>query len=368
MRPIQLWLPMFSGGAARPARQGDIQRLHETWDRHDIMWTKPRWGRTRNWIRDQAQNCCISGEELECFRVIHVGANAAVHGPAAALFEPLPISRLLDEWLDSKVEALQSYGDRAFEIDVPVVHPDGVTYRPEKIEAKAGGRFPIRRSDGIEQTATAQWPADDLGPRTISPQSEALRMSEGETTGSLNLRLRWQGPLRDMMPAFPSEDDLFARDQMRYRFDQAQEGRAQALLSARTDSRNWLVDGQSTVELAWLRPIMVSEGDLGALYAVNNRFDTEFGDLADALRDNRIRRELSKPMGVRRALGIPGLAWALALDRLEQERPERHCKRCGSPIGVRANKEFCGPKDSLSCYRARLKANKQRGRSQRRQT
>ena len=160
MKPIQLWLPLLNGGAARPTRQRDIQRLHEVWDGHVVFWTQPGWNGLRVWQEDRAKVGCISGEELECFRIIHVGSGGGIQGPAAAGFDEIPIDRFLDTWLACEVDAVPSNPGSSVEIKMPAKVPGGVSYRrdtfapaPAKPKSSEGS---LRRA-GRETKAPRRW-------------------------------------------------------------------------------------------------------------------------------------------------------------------------------------------------------------------
>ncbi|NDR57914.1 hypothetical protein [Aliiruegeria sabulilitoris] len=362
MKPIQLWLPMIMGGAGRPTRQRDIQRLHAVWDGHDVLWTKPSWSGPEAWAQDRMKVGCISGEEIECFRILHIGDGGGIVGPAAAGFGDLKIDGLLDAWLGSEVQAVPSTAGTPFEISVPTVVEGGVTYLRETFASETGGHHPFRVLEQDENTAAAQWPPGDHDPRPISPQSEALAREPSDTDGTVALCLRWAGLLTSVMPSYTSEDDLFAQAQMRSIRDLARNDVEQARHSAEVAARNWVVDGQSSVNAAWLKPIIAAEGEDGALVAIYSRFDLDCGCLAEAYENPRLRRELRKPMGVRRVLGVPGLAWALMLDRLSEGQAERLCERCGQPISGRTNKRFCGETDNPDCFKARRSGDRRRSR------
>lgn len=167
------------------------------------------------------------------------------------------------------------------------------------------------------------------------------------------------------MPLLPAEDDIFARDQMRSLRDLAIHDIEAARRSAEVASRDWVVDGTSTINRAWLQPIIAAEGEPGALFAIQSRFDVYYESLVEAYLDSQLRKELQKPTGVTRVVGIPGLVWALMLDRLSESQPERLCKNCGRLIKGRANKQFCGPKDNLQCFQSRKRGDRRRARKNR---
>lgn len=362
MKPIQLWLPLISGGAARPARQRDIQRLHAEWDGHDVLWTQPGWCGPKVWVENGAKVGCISGEELECFRIIHVGGKGGTFGPAAAEFEKIGTDKFLDAWLKSEVDAVPSNPGSELAIKTPTNVEGGVSYRSQIIETGPKGHYPIKKLNDPERTALAQWPPDKHDPMPVSPQSESSERYPVQSNSGLVMRIKWKEPFSSLMPMLPSEDDLFARVQMKEIIELARSNKEQARKMAEVAARDCLVEGQSTVNLAWLKPIIAAEDDYSAAIAVQSRFDVEHMTLAEVYKDPTMRQKLRKRMGVRRALGIPGLAWALLQDRLNAGQKELLCELCGSPIKGQINKKFCSQSDSLSCYRARKRRDRKRAR------
>ena len=101
---------------------------------------------------------------------------------------------------------------------------------------------------------------------------------------------------------------------------------------------------------------------MGALIAIASRFGVEANSLEDAYANASLRKQLDQHMPVRRAWGVPGLMWALLLDRLNASQPFRHCKRCGRLISGKADKRFCAEQDNSECYRARKREDKRRSR------
>ena len=180
--------------------------------------------------------------------------------------------------------------------------------------------------------------------------------------GTLPVRFTWAAPFADLKPLIVTMDDVYARDRMRWIAEMSTANEAGARAQAMTEGRDWLSEGRSTVERAWLQPIISEEGEMGALIAIDSRFGVEANSLEDAYANVSLRKQLDQHMPVRRAWGLPGLMWALLLDRLQASQPFRHCKRCGRLISGKANKRFCAEQDNSECYRARKREDKRRSR------
>lgn len=113
---------------------------------------------------------------------------------------------------------------------------------------------------------------------------------------------------------------------------------------------------------AWWEPIIAEEGEMGALIAIASRFGIEANSLEGALSNASLREKLDHAMPVQRAWGIPGLMWALLLDRLKASQSFQFCERCGQLISGKADKRFCSEEDNAECYRARKRDDKRRSR------
>jgi hypothetical protein len=96
------------------------------------------------------------------------------------------------------------------------------------------------------------------------------------------------------------------------------------------------------------------------------------------LKDPKLRKELSRDpwrtdllfplVPVRRCWGVPGLLWALLIDRLEQGRGFETCRYCGWLLP--GSRTQCGLKDNLDCYHAQAarRQREKRDRDERRST
>ncbi len=166
-------------------------------------------------------------------------------------------------------------------------------------------------------------------------------------------------------PPFSTPDDVHARALMCSIWERTQNDRDAARDEAVVAAREWLSEGRSTVSRAWLQPIIATENEVGVITAIQSRFDVDLESLEEVYRDPRLRKQLLKPMKVRRAWGLPGLMWALLLDRLEAGQSQRACERCGRLIQGRSNKDYCGKDDNEECYRARKREDRRRSRRSR---
>jgi len=133
---------------------------------------------------------------------------------------------------------------------------------------------------------------------------------------------------------------------------------------AATEAREWISDGQASLNEVWLQPIIAVEGEQGALFAIEARFGISAASLEQAYKSADLRERLSASTPVVRAWGVPGLMWALLLDRLSRAQVHRTCQRCGAFISGRRHKLYCSPSDNRTCFQARKADDRRRSRSQ----
>jgi len=170
----------------------------------------------------------------------------------------------------------------------------------------------------------------------------------------------WGAPFDHLQPLISTLDDLYTHARMREIIDMGMNDAAHA--QVRTEARDCLSEGQSTVAKSWLEPIVAEEGESGALFAIVARFNIEVNSLKDAYSHAALKAKLEQPVPVRRAWGVPGLMWALLLDQLEAHQHFQFCKRCGQLISGNINRRFCSEDENAECYRGRKRGDKRRSR------
>lgn len=362
MKPIQLWLPTFWGGIARPELRADMQRLFRARTSEKVMWTVPGWSGPASWTEKGIAVGCINGQTTECVRILHVGENGIVVGRGAAAFPMQSVAGLLDAWLnDEFVRAVLVKPGRPLHVEIPHPVKGGVAYIKKELPVHEAHHFPVTRL-ADDTHATAQWPPSSDMPTTVSPELESVRSLLDIPTKSLPLRLAWLAPFHDLQPMLITPDDLMARDRMRLVAQASHHENANALARAITEAREWVSDGQATVNEAWLQPIIANEGEEGALFAIDARYGISAGSLKHAYEDHELQERLGERIPVTRAWGVAGLMWALLLDRLSSAQPCRSCERCGRLISGRGHKRFCSVSDNPVCFRARKAVEKRRNR------
>jgi hypothetical protein len=362
MTPVQLWLPTFFGGVARPGLRRDMQRLFRTRTTENVMWSVPGWAGPPRWTQEGAGVSCLIGDTLECVRILHVGVNGAVVGPAAAAFPGLSVVGMLDAWLDGDFTRLAPC-DPGQRLRVKMPHPvnGGVALVEAEVTLPGANFFPITHVG--DERVFAQWPPRPDMPATVSPEMESASSSADAPDRSLRLRLAWLAPFDELQPLVISPDDVLARDKMRLIADASGGDCARARAQAMTEAREWVSEGQASLNEVWLQPIIAGEGEQGALIAIEARYGVSAGSLEQAYKNKELRARLSALIPVTRAWGVPGLMWALLLDRLSVARPYRTCERCGALIAGRGHKRFCSAADNAGCFRARKAEDKRRGRA-----
>jgi hypothetical protein len=198
MTAIQLWLPEFFGGIARPELRRDKQRMFRARTREQMMWAVPGWRGPRNWTQDGIGVSCVNGETLECVRILHIGSNGAVFGPGAGAFPNLSVGGLLDAWLNNEfVTATQKRLGVPLRVKIPDVVPGGVRLVLAEVTPLVQHYFPFAKADG-DQVASAQWPPRADLPSTVSPEMESVSPVPPEN--SLHLRYSWSSPVDELQP------------------------------------------------------------------------------------------------------------------------------------------------------------------------
>jgi hypothetical protein len=363
MTPIQLWLPTFFGGVARPQLRRDMQRMFRARTSERVMWSVPGWTGPSRWMQDGTRVSCLNGECPECVRILHIGANGVVVGPAAASFPGLSVSGLLDAWLnDDFVRAESRPSGGGHRVDIPDPAPGGVRMCTVELTIPGEIEFPITHLDDGAAAAIAQWPPRPGMPATVSPEMESVSLGRRSSNESLKLRIAWLAPFNGMQPLVVSADDMFARAKMQEIANDSGDDQEGACARAVIEARDWVTEGQASWNEAWLQPIIATEGEVSALIAIESRFGVSAGSLEEAYKIRDLRARLSAPIPVTRAWGVPGLMWALLLDRLSAARPYRTCERCGKLLSGRGHKRFCSAADNPECFRGRKAQDKRQGR------
>jgi hypothetical protein len=69
-----------------------------------------------------------------------------------------------------------------------------------------------------------------------------------------------------------SLDDMYARDIMRLIAQASGDDCATALAQARTETKDWISEGEASVNEAWLQPLLLEETEQDALVAIYARY------------------------------------------------------------------------------------------------
>lgn len=369
MVPIQLWLPALQGGAHRDDFQRDFARAFEAWERDHVVWMIPGWDGPKQWGERGLRVCAINAEHFEQCRILHIGQNLRAVGPAAVSFPNCSVSGLLTAWLRDEVAYCftSTKGDasgREIKFSCPAVTSDGqVCYVNENLQTVRSSQLPIVGTHDDSRSVKTAWPGISGGPKPVSPEIESFFSVNDDPEKAVPVELRWGPPFNLAMPIVSSLDDLHARDVMRDVVQTSTEDMRAAMRAALARSRPWLSDGYSTVNLAWLQPIVAEEGEGGALFALESKYGFVESSLVKAYESEECRRILDAPVKIRRAWGVPGLMWALLIDRYEAGIGFRACQRCGKIMYGRTNASTCSARDNPDCRRGYDRERKRKQRS-----
>ena len=362
MTPIQLWLPTFFGGTARPELQRDMQRMFRMRTTEHVMWSVPGWMGPPSWTEGQKRVSCLNGDDLESVVIFHIGENGMVVGPGAAAFPDQSIAGLLDHWLKGDfVRVVEVNPDVPLRFKVPHPVDGGVMLAEAELPVAEAFYLPPFTHIGNEHLF-AQWPPRPDMPTTVSPEMEIVQSLSDRRSGLPALRYAWQAPFDELGPLLISSDDLHGRDRMRQIAEDGGGDCAKALARATTEARNWVSEGRASVNEAWLQPIIAKEGEEGALFAMEARFGIAAVSLERVYENGEVRQRLDAQIAIRRAWGVPGLMWALLIDRLRAAQPYRTRKSCGKLISGRGHKLYCSAAENSECFQDRRAEDKRRGR------
>lgn len=364
MTPIQLWLPRIHGGIASPRLRSDMHRMFRAWTREHVMWSVPGWNGPKNWHKNEMCFGCVNGENYECTRILLVSKKGTVIGFGAADFPNISVNGLLDAWLNFRsVDWVPCDRDEWIDEIVPRRVDGGVTHVKARLRLAYGNVLPFTQV-GPDQKAVAQWPPTPTSPSVVSPELESALAEphDAPPTGTIPIRIAWPSPFEALLPLISFLDDLFARDQMRMIAEMSGSNLSDARAQATNLAQDWLSEGRATRGRVWLTPIVHEEGEQGALFAIESQFGVSISSLDEVRKNKSLCEKLEQPTPVQRVWGLPGLMWALLINRLNASLSFRHCQRCGRLISGKANKIFCSEEDNCECYRKRKRDDKRRSR------
>ena len=342
-----------------------MQRMFRARTTERVIWSVPGWRGPSCWMQEGAGVSCLNGECLERARILHIGKKHAVAGPAAASFPDLSVTGMLDHWLnDDFVLAIEVNRPETLRFKVP--HPVDGGVELVDAELTVPDEFYLLPVTHIgDERIFSQWPPRPDMPTTVSPEMESVRWLSDRRSSSSPLRYAWRAPFDELQPLLVSLDDIYARDRMRLIAQASGEDYATALAQARTETKDWISEGEASVDEAWLQPLLLEETEQDALVAIYARYGGKDDySLEQVYNNEKLRRRLSAHMPVTRAWGVAGLMWALLLEQLQAARTYRACQICGRLNSGRGHKRFCSEDDDLACYQARKARDRRRSREQ----
>ena len=287
-----------------------MQRMFRARTTEHVMWSFPVWTGPSHWTQGQTRVSCLNGESWECARILHIGENGAVVGPAAASFPDQSVAGMLEHWLNGDfVRAHPGNSDEWLRVSIPHPVNGGVALVEAEVTLADASYFPFAHIG--EEEVAAQWPPRPDMPSAVSPEMESARPLS-DPRKSLRLRLEWLAPFDGLQPLVISPDDMLACAKMRQIAEASRDDCAKAHAQAKTEAGS-RPEGQASVNEAWLHPLIAAEEELGVLIAIAARYGIEVPSLEHAYKNEELRQRLNTPMPVTRVWGVPGLMWALLL-------------------------------------------------------
>jgi hypothetical protein len=291
------------------------------------------------------------------------------------------VEGLLNAWLNlERLGGIEFFlAPKSIPFDVPSITGDGAVYETAQIALEPSPGIPIDNFNEKTRIMSMSWPPKGLPWPPVSIEGESLdhygplerseidRIPVGvgrqdSNFRSLHLVAQWPAPLSALLPLGSGIDEIMGQAGMAEIARRSHQDLEGAIRDARNLAAPYLSDGETTLELARFRPIFLKGGSEGLLFDLYGRFDLYADTLEEAFKMDEWREVMDRRVPVRRAGGALGLFWALLLEHLEGGRTFRVCQRCGRIFRGKRDKQFCGPREDLKCYRARRASNKRRER------
>jgi hypothetical protein len=161
-------------------------------------------------------------------------------------------------------------------------------------------------------------------------------------------------PFIDLVPYGAGIDTLYGNAQMTKFAQLSLKDPEGAVQKAKDAAALYLSEGQTRQDLAWYFPVLAREGPDTALKNVWLQLNlVKYGTPEELSGSPVWGQTMEKLVPIRRAWGVLGLFWTLLLDELEGGRRYGVCNTCGRVFTGKRDKQFCGRKDDISCYRER---------------
>jgi hypothetical protein len=368
MEPIQVWIPSLTASPGLPEVQRDRERAYSAWRGEDTE-------SQRRWRNGMVRLLAIPGEHLDRIDIYHIGENGYAFGPGVNhRFPDRRIAGLLEAWLNvNKSDGITIYrAAQDLELGVPRFSAERVEMVTKRFRTSTVGTIPIVEVGREDRSILLHWPPKGHVLPTVSPSQESREhygeMRTEELDGltvlasesdpdhkSLAVRLAWPKPLTNLMPVFAGIDEMHQYAKMVAIAEQSSKAPDRALAEARNGAVQWVSEGTSILELAYLMPVYSAEGEDGALWTAEVRSNVEAESLGELLFSEEWKKKAWQPIPITRAWGAIGLFWALLLEELEVYRPFNKCQRCGRIIRGTRGRKFCNPEEDPNCHRARAR-------------
>jgi hypothetical protein len=368
---FQLWLPWIESSLGFEPVRHDVEGAVRTWRGEDTIWLLPELPRVVRWVREYAPGVCsrqlaIPARRLNVIDVFHVWENGLVCGPASMVhFPESRIDGLLGAWLNVWRDAHVSLCEPAASvtIEVPRICGDGegatIAFEEMTLHVQSGSSIPAWEAEGAIHT---EWPMRGMRWPSVFPDAES-REAPGQPRGlpSYRCAIQWPSPLAPLFPITGGGlDELVGQRHMVELARTSCNDPERAFWEARQTASPYITQGWTTQMDASVWPVLVEEGDNGALDIMTNRFGMHYRSWEEVLKSPEGQSILAQTVPVQRAWGVLGLFWSLLIEQLKRGRMPQ-CDRCGRIL--RGKQIFCGPEDDNHCFRERRRDSRREERA-----
>ena len=366
MEPLQVWLPTLGPSLNFPEVRRDARRAFQEWQGEPVVWMLPEISRPVRWRLSGIWNLAVPAEGFDRIDVVNVSERGRIYAPGVVGRTPTKIDGLLDRWLNLQKEGGVTfvYAPESLTISAPKIEDDAVSLNPRAVAIGPGTFVPFHSVNKEKSEVMMKWPpSGSLAP--ISPDAESASRFPSTRTSSdpptvmtvegdaaLHVLCRWPNVLDNIMSLLSGVDDLLAQARMAQLAGLSQTDQAQSLRESEIAGQEYLFNGQTSLEHAWLRPAIVERGvphvifkaeERGSLIPEELRRDRVEWDqklLDQLLPRDEWRAWLTEPVPIRRAWGAAGLFWSLFIDQLKEHRSFSSCESCGRLISARTGSDF----------------------------
>jgi hypothetical protein len=356
------------------------------WQHEEVVFLFPEVRQTRRWEGWTSGVLAIHAATYDRVEVYHVHPHGLVFGPSLGRFRNDRIDGLLQRWLNPPahgfVELLPGCDRLRMTFPDPD-YPDTDTMHLRGCTLHLGpkGMMTLQSFDRESGSVLFQAPPDGCPLPTVSPDEEShavygpfnfesiagaipiYRSTRDPQVAVGHFRFRWEEPFTDLIALSSGVDPLFHQAKMKTIASLSDTDLPGALDAARTESANYVFEGDALDMHVFVLPVLRAFGEEAAVAAAEERYGFTANDF-ESMKSQRQWQQLAKrTIPVRRAWGAIGLMWALLIDVLEAGTRLGPCQSCDRLIEKGHGRRYCRQEDNPACHKRRNRRRKAESRS-----